>query len=182
MRIRMSPSVPVSHHGHGLRASLALAPLHAVLSLRPGQRRAGHDRGEKCGVAPRPRGRAIGNCPARSTGTVRRVSAWSVRGSKLRPWEDGRSATLARTGGRPAVPQHGCPTCCGTFQSRSRRPKGCRRPRCRCRRRFGRAWRGSAHEREGQSTASRIGRCRRHAATVFSRVRAVSIVSRVSRP
>ena len=80
----------VSRQGHGLRLpSLAFDPLRASPSLRAGQCRADHDRGEKRGVTTRPRGRTVGTSPVRSIGTVRRMSAWAVRGRQPKPMEDG---------------------------------------------------------------------------------------------
>lgn len=54
----------VSHHGHGLRLpSLAFDPLRTSPSLRTGQCRAGHDRGETREVTIRPPGANGGNVP-----------------------------------------------------------------------------------------------------------------------
>ena len=102
-RTRVTPLSPSSHHGHGLRASLAFDPLHAVLSLRPGQRRADHDRGETCGFTSRPRGRTVAKSPVRSTGTAARMSAQLVRESLFEPMEDGWAPTLARIDRRSGV-------------------------------------------------------------------------------
>ena len=72
---RVIPSAPVSRHGHGLRASLAFDQLPACPSLRVEQRRADHDRGERCGVTSRMRGRTVRTSPARSVTTAARIPA-----------------------------------------------------------------------------------------------------------
>ena len=130
MKTRMTPLTRISHHGRGLRPSLAFDPLRVFLSLRAGRRLADHDRGEKCGSTSRPRGRTVGKSPVRSTRTAARMSAGLVRGSQSKPMEDGRAATLPRIGGRSApAPRRPRPRWHGTFRSRSRRPQACRPPR-----------------------------------------------------
>ena len=131
MRTRVTPSTRKPHHGHGLRASLAFEPLQACPSLQAGQRRADHDRGETCECASRPRGRTVRRSPARSATTAARISAQSSRGSKFRPMEDGRAATLTRFGRRSgAKPRRPQPRRHGTLRSWSGRPRACRPPGC----------------------------------------------------
>ena len=78
---RVTPSTRTSHHGHGLRPSLAFDPLPACPSLQAGQRRADHDRGET--FPPR---------------TTVQMSTQLVRARQRKPMEDGWAPTLARTG------------------------------------------------------------------------------------
>ena len=89
----------MSHHGHGLRTSLAFDPLHAVLSLRPGQRLADHDRSEPCGDTSRPRGRTVRRSPARLPTTAARTSAQSIRVSNGGRWRTARRLPLPESAG-----------------------------------------------------------------------------------
>ena len=131
MGTRVTPSAPMSPHGHGLRTSLAFDELPACPSLRVEQRRADHDRGETCGVASRMRGRTVRTSPARSATTAARIPARPVRESNVGPMEDGRAATLARIGRRSGVePRRPQPRRNGMVRSRSGRPRPCRPPGC----------------------------------------------------